>query len=122
MQNLTYDNLEIQNYLQPNEYKTPAETTKFIFQTRTRMLHVKENFKNGNQSYLCDVCGKHNDTQKEMLTCEALSSGKEIWNEPIVYEDIYCSSYEKILRIGQILKCKYEIRNEIINLRKKNIL
>ena len=120
MKNLKYNKLEIQKYFLPSSYKTSPLTTKFIFQARTRMLNLKLNFKNTNQTDICDLCGQHSDNQEQLLTRPALSSDQDLVNEQLVYNDLFNTEYEKILTIAQVLKCKYDIRNKILNIRKKS--
>ena len=59
---------EGQLYEKPN--KAQAST---IFKARSRMLPVKNNFRNKHQTQTCRVCGNHTETQQHVLEeCEVL--------------------------------------------------
>ena len=55
--------------------KLNANQSKIIFQIRTRMVQVKENYKNGQTNVLCPCCNLHWDSQEHMLTsCSKLQN------------------------------------------------
>ena len=70
VKNLTYEHLEMQNYLGGSEMETREK--KFLFQLRSRMIDVKTNFKNNHSDLSCPLCGIKEDDQKHVLECPML--------------------------------------------------
>ena len=56
----------MRSYLK-NKHINPKQA-KIIFKIRTRMLNVKNNFKNGYVDLSCPVCKIDEDSQEHMLT------------------------------------------------------
>ena len=63
---LQYGELNMRAYLKSK--KLNATQGKVLFQIRTRMLQVKNNFKNGETVTLCPCCYLHIDDQEHMMT------------------------------------------------------
>ena len=60
--------LKLQPYLCPG--KLGVKEAKLLFQLRTRMVDVKENFRNKYPDTMCPVCkGNSKDTQEHVLEC-----------------------------------------------------
>ena len=62
--------------------------TSIIFKARTRMLNVKSNYKNGNDSLNCRLCGKSEETQNHILEeCNMIDMEEKITKEMIFSEE-----------------------------------
>ena len=116
---LSYDELELQNYLSSKSNLSIKEKS-FIFSCRTRMLDVKSNFKTGQNNLNCDKCGKEEETQRHILTCSAISSNSEISNHDIpLYEHLFCSDLVKIASIGKIMLNNFIIFKNCTNVHRQ---
>ena len=72
--------------------KLTRKQASTIFQARTRMLKVKNNYKNGNSDLMCRLCKEKEETQKHILEeCLKIHTSKEtqsiITTEMIFAED-----------------------------------
>ena len=65
MDDLSYENLEMQSYLKTDEIST--KEAKSIFKYRTRMALVKANFSSQFIDMYCPECTLHLDTQEHLL-------------------------------------------------------
>ena len=104
-QPLKYAKLGLQDYLKPESDMTIREKT-FTFAARSRMLDLKCNFKVGKKDLMCSICGKHEESQEGLLTCEVLIDSTETVN-PNMYSDLFSSDKSKITIIAKLLRKKY---------------
>ena len=124
MKNLNYNKLETQPYLLSN--KINPQVAKLLFTFRTRMVDVKENFKNkyvsaqtqADTALSCPLCLSKEDSQEHLLSCKKLNQNLVInQSEKICYSDIFSTSVEKnliaITALEKLMKktvqmqCKY---------------
>ena len=116
---IIYKSLEIQPYLLPNQMSTNSSDStqlcKFTFSLRCRMVRVKENYKSSNESLTCELCNSHIDSQKNLLTCKALTNDNSIVATPPDYEDLFCCDPEKQLSLAILLREKFKMRKDKIN-------
>ena len=70
------------------------ETTNFLFRARTRMLEVKNNFKNSfdDDIHLCPLCESDEDTQEHLLKCEMMIDDLDA---NLNYDDIFGQNTKK---------------------------
>ena len=76
------------------------------------MLNLKNNFKNGSQDTLCNLCKEANETQEHLLSCKKLANTKSLITVDQAYEDIFSSDPEKQIRITKLLMNQYKIKRE----------
>ena len=86
LDNLEYDELTRQPYIEDEDITTTMAQN--IFKYRTRMLKFKDNFKGTEISTECPLCEKHVDSQHEVENCKKLSESidnleecKKLYNE-----------------------------------------
>ena len=109
IQNIVYDKFGIQEYLLPNQ--TSSRMAKFIFNSRSRMLDVKCNYKNRYKEYQCPTgCGSI-DTQQHLLVCEKLADSAIVKNLP-EYDDLFSKDVEKMVNLASILKARFLTREK----------
>ena len=98
------EKLNIQHYLQPNQF-TISET-KFAFHARTRMLRVRRNYGQSFQDKFCPVCKEINaeDTQDHLLVCEALVNNNQMVDEVPEYPNLFREKIKKFVKILRILR------------------
>ena len=97
LENLVYDRLEPQSYL--NDEKITLEEKKLIFQFRTRMINVGNNYKAGRSSVICPLCSLHFDSQDDLLLCPAIRSKiKTTENLNDIYESSISMKSVKLLK------------------------
>ena len=92
MSTIKFNSIRCQKYLTDRRLN-PSES-KLIFQLRTRMFPVKENFKNKVQqqgkNFNCEMCKINRDDQKHLLQCPILKNlVPELKNTTVTYEDIF---------------------------------
>ena len=114
MNELKYFELEMQPYLKSKViYKEQAQT---IFRYRTRMVDVKNNFKNGNLTTSCLLCLKQNnieeDTQQHLLKCPTVhKEDPKLISNTVNYNDIFSRNIFNIKKTVEALTKALNIRN-----------
>ena len=88
-----------------------TQQAKLVFQFRTRMVQVKENFKKNSQNLLCPCCHKEDDNQRHLIFCEKLTKSQVSQNE---YNSIFGNCDEKICFTIPKLEILVTQRNSII--------
>ena len=76
MSNLTYTNLEIQEYLKKKDI-TPTQA-KIVFKFRTRMEKFSENFKGGKPTKQCPIRTETEDTQEHSFKCKVINMNIQV--------------------------------------------
>ena len=115
---IKHENLVLQPYLKAGKMSNTQR--KFIFQLRSKMLDMKVNYQGSHNNLLCELCGKHEDSQQSLLICEKLMDPNEIVIELPVYEDLFSQDVQRQMHISSILKKKFDLRNKLIqDLKKK---
>ena len=71
------------------------------------MVNLKCNFKSGQKDLKCRLCGKHEENQQGLLSCEALRDSQESIISD-TYEDLYSMDTRKITKVAMTLREKYE--------------
>ena len=100
----------MQSYLKPNQI-TISEA-KFIFLVRTRMLHLKENFKKKYDDLKCPNCTEE-DTQSHLLSCDKLVSAFSIVQDVPKYSNIFGDDLNEILKVTRIMSENFKMRNKL---------
>ena len=105
MQNLQYNQLEMQEYLKENDI-TLAQS-RILFRFRTRMEKFSENFKGGKPTKQCPLCDEHLDTQIHSYQCKVIlknikisGSIEDIYNQTITKEA--AKTLENIVKFREI--------------------
>ena len=93
---------------------------KFLFSLRSRMVQVRGNFKNNFENSTCELCGSHEDSQQNLLTCKELAEPGALTNQPVDYEKLFSENPTEQILIGSILKEKLTKRNKLLELKAKN--
>ena len=110
-----YKNLRMQNYLVASKQEN-TKLSKFIFHARSRMLDVKENFRNRYMNTKttrnCPLDCTELDTQEHLLWCDKIES-QDILSQSYKpkYEDLFGEDCEKQRKISLILMEKITKRN-----------
>ena len=69
--NLGYGKLKMRSYLKSK--KINSKQAKIVFKIRTRMINVKNNFKNGSSDTNCSICDDGIETQEHIfIECKML--------------------------------------------------
>ena len=108
---LQYEKLMLQDYLKSENQMTIKEKA-FTFALRTRMIDLKSNFKVGQKDLKCRLCDKHDEDQQGLLICSALNP--EPTRTSPAYNDLFSEKKEKITKIAMILKDKFLIFQNIL--------
>ena len=102
MENISFNKLKFSTYLK-NQNINVKEAT-LLFQFRTRMYQVTENFKTlyQNNPY-CDLCKKELCSQKHLFSCKVLKSDlPELVTTTVKYEYIFGTN-EQMSQVSKLL-------------------
>ena len=115
---IIHKNLELQNYLQSSK-QVNTRLSKFIFHARSRMLDVKENFRNRyfntNTPRNCPLKCTELDTQQHLLRCDKIENeGIISHNYQPKYQDLFEEDFEKQRKIALILMENFTKRKQLI--------
>ena len=121
VKNVHHNRLEIQKYL--SSPLLSIDQTKLLFHFRSRMIYVRENYKNMHKDIFCPLCVSAGqqllDSQEHLLMCVFLKTDSEISEKECSYEDIFSQNLTKQSRISILLEAKWTLRKELeINLSK----
>ena len=81
MDDLSYTNLEMQNYFKTGDLST--KEAKAVYKYRTKMAQVKANFSSQYLDLYCPECSLNLDTQKHLL------EHTEQQNNALIYEKLF---------------------------------
>ena len=118
LQNVIYKKLEIQKYLVSSKF-TDTEKS-LLLKLRTRMVEVRENFKNKylNNNYQCELnCGERED-QQHLLDCQVLIDNYDtLYNDSFVqYGDLFSSEAKQLNAVklyGKVLKTREKLISKL---------
>ena len=102
---IQFSELSIQKYLVPLE--TSVKMAKFIFHARSRMLDVKNNYKNRKYTdMLCPICRdpESTDSQQHLLLCHDLVEADPV--SPgcrLCYDDLFSTDVKKQVAVATLL-------------------
>ena len=87
---IVHNSLCLQEYLKPENVQS-VNLSKFLFQSRTRMLEVKTNFRNDfkNEDLNCPLKCQNEDDQKHLLECDKIDANCIIGVEAPEYRYIF---------------------------------
>ena len=113
MNNLQYENIEIQDYFLRKDINN--EQKKLIFKFRTRMANFGENFKGGRSQVNCPLCKTHPDKQELSYICPFINSKMEVEGD---MNEIYGNNINKntIETIEKITNLRIEILENNVTL------
>ena len=115
---IIHKNLKLQNYLLASK-QINTKLSRFIFHAHSRMLDVKENFRN---KYIntrtprnCPLDCRELDTQEHILWCDKIESEDIVSknNQPD-YQDLFEEDCEKQKKIAAILLERFTKRKQNI--------
>ena len=102
---LSYQGLEIQNYLFSDNIEITNTERKYIFQFRTQMsFGIKCHFRNMHANTICDGCQIEQSTTSHTLICNALMGGNEIVTYIPNIEDLYGENEDEQVYISRLLQ------------------
>ena len=84
---------------------------KLLFQFRTRMFAVRNNFRNKYTCTLCPLCAFQEDSQQHLFTCPVIRNYRLT---PSNYEDIFSNDTDKLFNIVNELTKLVEIRERLL--------
>ena len=114
LKDLCYEDLKMQEYLKSSDLKISER--KLLFQLRTRMIDVKENFKHAYPDHVCPLCGCENDSQQHLLYCTAISTDSTFMIDPNVrYSDIFSNDVRKQGLITRLFQSQLKKRKSLQN-------
>ena len=122
VRHIKFEKLSMQEYLTPQQIfrMDSLSQAKFLFSLRSRMVQVRGNFKNNFENSTCELCGSHEDSQINLLTCKELAEPGALTNQPVDYEKLFSENPTEQIQIGAILKEKLTKRNKLLELKAKN--
>ena len=112
-----YTNLNGMEYFKDSRFT--SDCVNILFQFRTRMFDVKNNFRNNyKQSNLsCPLCEMEVDTQEHLFECQQIREllPCNINNQRIVYENIFSNDCDILLEVAKLLKRIVKIREDLMD-------
>ena len=94
-----------------------SENVNTLFKFRTRMFHVRNNFRNQYKAanLLCPLCETSEDSQEHLFHCAKIRSRlpQNIQERNISYNDIFTNDCDKLLDVAKLLKDIVQIREEM---------
>ena len=112
LKDLYYDELKIQEYLISDELLTSEK--KLLFQLRTRMINVKDNFKHGHVDLVCPLCMTYNDTQQHLLECQSiLKDASSLVHPGMKYAELFGKEVRKQVLLTRVFRVNMKIRRTI---------
>ena len=110
-----YTCLKTQEYLLSPELTTVEK--KFLFQLRTRMICVKNNYKSGQDDLLCPLCQATEDTQEHVLSCPVIACRVKIVSrqDDVKYENIFSSDIKKQAAITRLFMKLWKVRTNLMD-------
>ena len=104
-----YRNLDGMQYFQ--DHRISAEQAKLLFRFRTRMVNVRNNFRNHYKCSSCPLCGIHQDTQEHLFDCIMIKKHYQLTTE---YSDIFSSDCDCLRDVAVNLERIIDIRNKLL--------
>ena len=108
MSSLDYSELRIQQYLVNKSFHTGD--AKLLFSFRTRMVEVKNNYKNRQSDLNCPLCGKDTDTQQHLLDCEKIHRSRP----NVLYNDLFGDDCSSVRQTFDALKNSLRNREDLL--------
>ena len=105
MLNLVHRNMKMQEYPSPNNMG--INEAKFLFQLRTRMIEVRNNYSGTSPNLRCPHCKSEVDTKQHLLECKKLEKQGEMVSIQIKYCDIFNRKLEDKANVARILQTKF---------------
>ena len=112
---LKYSKLQLQPYLQAGVVDLTIKEKAFIFEARSRMIDISDNFKNGKSDLKCRACKVEIEDQPHLLQCTKLIEHGEIVQNIPNYSDLFGDDAKKIAAVSKILQRKFTLLKEFKN-------
>ena len=112
VKHIPHTELEIQDYLKPNQLAT--RECKFLFAARCRMIDIRGNFSNHYEDTLCPVCGEQEDTQQHLLLCDLLCESDALVPTLPEYDTLFGNNLDDKVMVSRILMSHYEKRKHLL--------
>ena len=113
MENLEYDDIRLQRYL--NHSSINPQLAQNMFRWRTRMFNFKKNFSNGNDDVLCIFGCDSLDSQEHSLNCQVIKTKlKDLPYKTIQYSQLFSNYPSKIKDVVTWLNKAYEVRELLL--------
>ena len=113
VKNVIFNELKMQTFLCPNNLEINQQ--KLLFQLRSRMTNLKENYKHKYKILLCPICQKDGDSQSHLLICEELNRGIQfISDQTILVEDIFCDNLDKQANATRLFETLLNLRTKLL--------
>ena len=106
---LKYSKLQLQPYLRPGVVDLTIKEKAFIFEARSRMMDIRDNFKNGKSDLMCRACNVEVEDQPHLLQCTKLVENGEITQQIPKYPDLFGEDADKIAAVSRILQRKFNL-------------
>ena len=106
---LKYSKLQLQPYLQAGVVDLTIKEKAFIFEARSRMIDISDNFKNGKSDLKCRACKVETEDQPHLLQCTKLIEHGEIVQNIPNYSDLFGDDANKIAAVSKILQRKFTL-------------
>jgi hypothetical protein len=111
---LTYDKLEMQEYLLDGNKNT--QLSKIIFKARGRTLDIKCHKKWKFDDVICVGCGKKEETEEEFISCPGLAEdSNDEKKDNVSYSWFFGDSVSDMVKIAKLVRKRIKIRQKILD-------
>ena len=113
MENLTYDKIELQTYL--NDPSVYPQLGQSLFRWRTRMVNLKKIFRNGNDDISCLFGCDSFDSQEHLLNCLHIKrNSKVVQDSNINYKQLFSKHVSKVKNVVILLDKLFKVREAFL--------
>ena len=112
---LKYSKLQLQPYLRPGVVDLTIKEKAFIFEARSRMIDLRDNFKSGKSELKCRACNVEVEDQPHLLRCTKLMEDGELVQHIPEYSDLFGHDAAKIAAVSRILQRKFTVLKSFNN-------
>ena len=112
--------MKIQEYLISDELLTCEK--KLLFQLRTRIINVKDNFKHGHVDLGFPLCQTYNDTQQHVLECQSIlkDDASSLVDPGMKYSALFGTEVRKQVLLTRFFRANMRIRRTILSKEKSS--
>ena len=112
VKHIAYDKHQMQEYMMSPSI--PADLAKFTFMSRSRMLAVGANFKQGVDNPVCPICKVEPDTQNHLMVCEDLNLNLVTTKDVPEYVDLFNSNLDDQVTVVKLLRENLKKRTKLL--------
>ena len=108
---ITYDNLEMSEYLLPSNSVLTVEEKRTLFEFKNKMTNIPNNFPKSDEKKICD-CGSIEDME-HIYQCEIINTQSD--DNILPYQKIYSGNINEQIKVFRKMEKNMKIREDMKN-------